>query len=141
MAPRGTGGRGWWRSRSTAASSPVASPAVAATSNPALSSSLVRPASSSTESSAITPRGRPGPAVPGSLVTGPTLWHRAERAAGDGAVSLGTQRGGRAGAGGPACRQQRPGGRDGERGQGQQREPGRREHLGEAGRDAGVRGY
>ncbi len=61
------------RSRSTAASSPEASPAVAATSNPALSSSLVRPAKSSTESSAITTRGRSGPAVPGSPVTGPTL--------------------------------------------------------------------
>ena len=69
------------RSRSTAASSPEASPAVAATSNPALSSSLVRPAKSSTESSAITTRGRSGPAVPGSPVTGLTLWHRAERVA------------------------------------------------------------
>src|SRR6516162_7470057 len=53
-------------SRSTAASSPAASAAVAATSNPALSSSLVRPASSSTESSAITTR-RPA-------VTASTLW-------------------------------------------------------------------
>src|SRR5215472_3557724 len=104
------------RSRSTAAISAVASPAVAATSNPALSSSLVRPATRSTESSPITTRS----------VTGSTL--------------LGAQRRGRAGASGPARREQRARDRDDERGHRQQRQPGRPEDLGEAGRHAGVRG-
>jgi len=60
-------------SRSTAASSASASPAVAATSKPAPSSSLVRPACSSTESSPITTRSRPGAAGSASPFTGSTL--------------------------------------------------------------------
>ena len=67
-------------SLSTAASSSLPSPAVAATSNPALSRSLVSPARSSTLSSPITSRSRlaPGSAVGCPFVgTGTTLRHPA----------------------------------------------------------------
>src|ERR1700744_5577069 len=112
-------------SRSTAATSSAPSPAVATTWKPALSSNLVSPASNSTESSAITTR---WPA-PGASVTGTTL-----------CLSLRPQGRGGPGPGGPAGWQQGPGHRYDQRPQRQQGQPSRREHLGQAGRDAGMGG-
>ena len=80
---------------------PSPSPAVAATSNPALSSSLTRPASSSTESSPITTRSRSGPGSPVTCIhaTAPDLASGITRHA----APCGP------GAGGPGRRQQRAG--------------------------------